>query len=284
MRYTVGSLFAGIGGIELGLERAGLGPVLWQVERDLFCNTVLARHWPDVERFDDVRKVGASVLHPVDVICGGFPCQDVSSAGKGAGLDGARSGLWREYARIVGELRPRVVIVENVASGKGRWLCEVRTDLQALGYDSTAYAISAADVGAPHRRNRIFVVAHANQGGLASVGRGGQLDAGERAQQRDDVDGRGGTRGLEIDGRATAESRLGRDADGLPGRLDDGTAVRSLRWPAGQGEWQRDWEPARAVVRRAFASQRLTALGNAVVPQCAEVVGRIALELLRGAP
>ena len=110
----IGSLFSGIGGLELGLERAGVGRVAWQVEIDPFCRAVLAKHWPDVERFEDVRSVGASNLSPVDVICGGFPCQDVSLAGLGRGLEGERSGLWFEYLRIVTEMRPRFVVVENV--------------------------------------------------------------------------------------------------------------------------------------------------------------------------
>lgn len=162
----IGSLFSGIGGLELGLERAGLGSVVWQVEQDDFCRAVLAKHWPDVDRsVTDVRLASSANLVPVDVICGGFPCQDVSGAGKGAGLGGSRSGLWYEYLRIVSELRPRVVIVENVESGARRWLCEVRSALHELGYRTRAMGVSAADVGAPHLRKRIFVVAHTDARG-----------------------------------------------------------------------------------------------------------------------
>jgi DNA (cytosine-5)-methyltransferase 1 len=103
---NVGSLFAGIGGFDLGFERAGMR-VSWQVEQDAYCRAVLARHFPDAARYEDVREVGIDNLDPVDLICGGFPCQDLSSAGRGAGIDGARSGLWSEFARIVRELRPR---------------------------------------------------------------------------------------------------------------------------------------------------------------------------------
>jgi len=108
------SLFAGIGGLELGLERAGLGTTRWQVELEPFNRKVLAAHWPDAERFADVRDVSAEDFPGCDVICGGFPCQDISSAGKGEGIDGQRSGLWREFARLIGEIRPRIVVVENV--------------------------------------------------------------------------------------------------------------------------------------------------------------------------
>jgi site-specific DNA-cytosine methylase len=110
---NVGSLFAGIGGFDLGFERAGMHTA-WQVELDPYCRAVLAKHFPDAERFEDVREVGAHNLAPVDLICGGFPCQDLSVAGKGAGIDGERSGLWAEFARIIRELEPRYVVIENV--------------------------------------------------------------------------------------------------------------------------------------------------------------------------
>jgi len=155
----IGSLFSGIGGLDLGVEvacaRAGVASqALWQVEVDGFCRQVLARHWPEVDRsVEDVRHAGSATLASVDLIVGGFPCQDVSAAGRGAGIAvGTRSGLWYEYRRIVDELRPAAAIVENVASGAKRWLCEVRSDLHALGYRTRALAISAADVGAPHLR------------------------------------------------------------------------------------------------------------------------------------
>lgn len=115
----IGSLFSGIGGLELGLERAGLGHTVWQAEQDPDCRAWLSDHWPGVPCYHDVRDVGASAP-PVDVLCGGFPCQDVSSAGKRAGLEGERSGLWREFDRAVGTLRPRWVVVENVNSGASR--------------------------------------------------------------------------------------------------------------------------------------------------------------------
>ena len=101
MRF--GSLFAGIGGMDLGLERAGM-ECAWQVEIDPYCQKVLAKHWPDVQRFGDIKDCGAHNLEPVDLICGGFPCQDISLAGKGAGIEGERSGLWSEYHRIICEL------------------------------------------------------------------------------------------------------------------------------------------------------------------------------------
>lgn len=176
----IGSLFSGIGGLERGLERAGVGHVVWQVESDEFCRRVLAKHWPDVERFDDVCKVGAATLPPVDLICGGFPCQDVSSAGNREGLAGERSGLWFEFARIVGELRPEWVVVENVASGAKLWVDAVVAGLGEQGYQAIPFPLSAADCGAPHLRRRVFVVGRlATYSDSASVNVPERREAGE---------------------------------------------------------------------------------------------------------
>ena len=162
---TFGSLFAGIGGIDLGLERAGW-TCRWQVENNPYCRAVLAKHWPDVQRRRNVQKAGQKNLPPVDLIAGGFPCQDISTAGRGAGIEGARSGLWTEFARIISELRPNYVLVENVprlrSGGRGAWMGKVVGDLAALGYDCVWDSVSAAFVGAPHRRERLFIVAYAN--------------------------------------------------------------------------------------------------------------------------
>ena len=158
---THGSLFAGIGGFDLGFQRAGIKTV-WQVEIDAYCRAVLASHFPDAQRFDDVRTVGGHNLPRVDILSGGFPCQDISNAGKRAGIDGERSGLWSEYARIIRELRPRYVVVENVAALLGRGMGRVLGDLAACGYDAEWQSIRASDVGAPHRRERIWIVAYPN--------------------------------------------------------------------------------------------------------------------------
>lgn len=172
---TVGSLFAGIGGFDLGFERAGF-EIKWQVEIDPFCRAVLAKHWPHVRRYEDVQEVHATgrgyfytcqepgwcedCLEPVDVICGGFPCQDISHAGAGAGIDGERSGLWREYARIVRELRPRYVVVENVAALLDRGMGKVLGDLAESGYDAEWQVVPARAVGAPHERERVWIIAY----------------------------------------------------------------------------------------------------------------------------
>ncbi len=227
-------LFSGIGGFSLGLERAGMTTVAF-CEIDPFCRRVLARHWPDVPCFEDVTKLRGSDVRAIDVICGGFPCQDISHAGKGAGIDGTRSGLWKEYARIIGEVRPRYVIVENVAALLGRGLGRVLGDLSALGYDAEWHCISAADVGAPHERERIWIIAYTH---------------GARFQERLVFTGVPGEARCNDDGQDASlgswwavEPDLVRVAHGVPQRVD-----------------------------------RLRALGNAVVPQIPEIIGRAILE------
>lgn len=236
---AIGSLFSGIGGLELGLERSIPGAhVAWQCEIDPFCRAVLAKHWPGVTRYEDVRALGTSTP-VVDILCGGFPCQDVSSAGIRRGLSGERSGLWYEYLRVVSALRPRFVVVENVASGKSLWLPQVKEGLQALGYGTRAYALSASDVGAPHLRRRVFVVATNPARYSNGEGKSTKPIHGEVAELR----------GVASGASTWATPPLFRGVgDGIPGRLD--------------------------------RSRRLKMLGNAVVPQCAEVIGRIISGLL----
>lgn len=145
--------------MDLGLERAGM-QCQWQVEIDPFCQKVLEKHWPYVKRYSDVRDCGQYNLEQVDLICGGFPCQDISNAGKRAGIDGARSGLWSEYHRIICELRPRYVLVENVAALLVRGMDRVLSDLATSGYDAEWRVFSACEMGFPHSRERLFLIAY----------------------------------------------------------------------------------------------------------------------------
>jgi hypothetical protein len=158
---TIGSLFSGIGGLELGLELAiPSARVIWQCERAAFPRAILEDRYPGVRIYRDVRDIDARAARP-DLICGGFPCQDVSVAGEGAGLSGERSGLWWQFRRIVRQLRPEVVFIENVHAGWRRWLPIVRRTLWRIGYASLPLRVLAADVGAPHKRARTFVLAYA---------------------------------------------------------------------------------------------------------------------------
>jgi DNA (cytosine-5)-methyltransferase 1 len=276
---TVGSLFAGIGGFDLGLERAGMRSV-WQSEIDPYCQRVLAKHWPDVLRVPDVRDVGAGTVPYVDVICGGFPCQDISNAGKRAGIEGARSSLWAQFARVVGELRPRYVIVENVAALRGRGLDRVVAGLAEVGYDAEWDCLRASDFGARHRRNRLWLVAYAEREPLRiESGRGGgSCGAGASLAglngQLGYVADTGGVRrhrrqGGEGVGREAAERHEAiRDTgDGREPRRVFGCELPAPTWPTEPDVGRvADGVPARL--------DRLTALGNALVPQIAEWIGR----------
>lgn len=155
---TFGSLFAGIGGFDLGFERAGFD-CRWQVEIDNYATKILEKHWPKVHRQRDIRDCNATNLERVDCIIGGFPCQDISYAGRGAGLAGERSGLFFEAVRLVRELQPRAVVLENVAALLTRGMDRVLGTLAEIGYDAEWHCIPAAAVGAPHIRDRAFVVA-----------------------------------------------------------------------------------------------------------------------------
>ena len=228
---TYGSLFAGIGGIDLGFDRAGL-TCKWQVEINDYARKVLAKNWPDVRRWDDVRTWPQPDSEPVDVIAGGFPCQDISLAGKGAGLDGERSGLFFEAMRVVREMGPRFVVLENVAALLTRGLDRVLGTLADLGYDAEWDCIPASAFGARHYRNRIFIVAtNANSKGLQGRPQGyGSSEKVNAERIRLPIVRYGGW---------AVEPDICRVAYGVPRRVD-----------------------------------RIRSLGNAVVPQVAEWIGR----------
>ena len=157
---TFGSLFAGIGGFDLGFERAGM-VCKWQVEIDDYATRVLEKHWPDVTRWRDVRQ--CFDMPTVDGICGGFPCQDLSSANTRGRkkLDGKKSGLWNELKRIIECVKPKWVCIENVANWRD-WVPSVRLDLWRLGYTSLSFQLCASQFGAYHKRPRVFVFADSN--------------------------------------------------------------------------------------------------------------------------
>jgi DNA (cytosine-5)-methyltransferase 1 len=265
---TFGSLFSGIGGLDLGLERAGWS-CTWQVENDEWCSRVLAKHWPDVTRFRDVHDVGAD-LEPVDLICGGFPCQSVSLAGRRLAQSDER-WLWPEFARIVRLLRPRFVLVENVTgllAGHGG-MGDVLGDLAACGYDATWDCIPASAVGAPHLRYRVFVVAVADPDREA---RDGARTAGEAVRRSASLL-RPGRRGGGS-GSPDVADPVGIGLESVFGRGPTSPAAR------GSGGW---WAVEPDVGRVAYGVplrlDRLRALGNAVVPQVAEWIGGRLMEL-----
>lgn len=234
-RLTVGSLFAGIGGWDLGLERTGGFRTAWFCEQDPYCQRVLARHWPDVPCYPDVCALGPQGTPAVDVLCGGFPCQPVSQNGRRLAQDDER-WLWPEFGRLVRELRPRYVLVENVAGLLDRGMGDVLGDLAAVGYDAEWDCLPAAAVGAVHIRERVWIVAY---------------PAGPRLQGR--VPARRVWTGElpAVSDWWRTEPDVARMASGVPGGVDD-------RIP------------------------RTRALGNALVPQIAELIGNRILDYERG--
>jgi len=166
------SLFSGIGGFDLGLERAGLKCVA-QVEIDKNCLKVLEKHWPNVKRFNDVKECGKENLPATDLLSGGFPCQDLSVAGGRAGLAGERSGLWFEFARIIDELEPGWVIIENVPGllsiNKGKDFAIIIRWLAERGYGVAWRILDAQYFGVAQRRRRVFIVGHFGDGSASQI-------------------------------------------------------------------------------------------------------------------
>lgn len=158
MTLTVGSLFSGIGGFDLGLERAGM-QVIWQSEIDEFASRVLKKHWPDVPNLGDITKIDWSEIERPDVICGGYPCQPFSTAGKRGGANDKRH-LWPAMHNAIRVLRPRYALMENVRGHLSLGFGRVLGDLAEIGYDAEWQIIPAAAVGAPHKRDRVFIVAY----------------------------------------------------------------------------------------------------------------------------
>jgi DNA (cytosine-5)-methyltransferase 1 len=307
-KLAVLDLFSGIGGFSLGLERTGGFETVAFCEIEPFPRKVLAKNWPEVPIYDDVRTLTAERLAAdgiaVDVICGGFPCQDISTAGKGAGLAGERSGLWSEIARLVGELRPSYVIVENVSALLGRGLGTVLGDLAALGYDAEWHCIPASHVGAPHRRDRIWIIAYVDD--AKRLGCNSRRDnnckhdwnkfsaAGEHAAILAHTEG-DASRGLPK--RAPAQDSrpcsCGEDVANATGKRQQGQGQpiqRSGQAPDGKGQanqplsirlggvWPVEPDVGRVAHGISDRSHRLKGLGNAVVPQIPELIGRAILE------
>lgn len=303
-------------------------------ECEPYCRAVLRKHWPDIPCYPDVRELTATRLLAdgisVDIVCGGFPCQDISIAGTGAGLEGARSGLWSEFARLVGEIRPRYVIVENVAALLARGVDRVLGDLATLGFDAEWHCVSASYIGAPHRRDRVWIVAYASSDtlrneqqrmsgrrphGICEQRKAIVRDDGAKEPLADTYGGRcQGKREpqhaeqqsalrSQPDGCSTRRSRPRSDvADACGARLslsEREELRREERHDEGRATAERGWwsaEPAMGVLVNGvspdmgrFAGRvardvpdrvpKLTALGNAVVPQIPEMIGRAILRL-----
>jgi DNA (cytosine-5)-methyltransferase 1 len=235
MTLTVGSLFSGIGGLDLGLERAGMN-VIWQSEIDPYASQVLAKHWPEVPNHGDIKLIRWGDLERPDVICGGYPCQPFSLAGSRAGDDDPRH-LWPWVRDAISHLRPRYAVLENVRGHLTLGGTTVVGDLASIGYDAEWQLVRASAVGASHRRERVFIVAY-------SAGQHDKNAAFSELSTEPSLEPGGGS-WPHIPGPPweTDFRGMGRVADGVPARVD-----------------------------------RLRGLGNAVVPQVAEVIGRLVVE------
>ena len=258
----VGSLFSGIGGLDLGLERAGMD-VIWQSEIDPYACKVLDKHWPTVPNLGNIKEIDWSQVERPDVICGGYPCQPFSTAGKRQGEGDARH-LWPWVRECIAELRPRYAVLENVRGHLSLGFGTVLGDLASIGYDTEWQVIPAASVGAPHRRDRVFIVAYA--------------DSTSRQQQRERQVQKSDTKRCSEDvayakkHRSQSSSHLAniKNTQSGHGVTGNNSGTRSFSdWWAVEPDVGRvaDGVPNRV--------DRLRCLGNAVVPQVAEYVGRL---------
>jgi DNA (cytosine-5)-methyltransferase 1 len=275
------SLFTGIGGIDLASEWAGFTTV-GQVEIDDYCRKVLDKHWPDVPKWGDIRdvtreSVSARGIGRIDLLSGGFPCQPHSCAGKRKASADERD-LWGEFARVIREIEPVWVLAENVrgllSSESNRFFGRVLRDLADMGYSVGWCCYGANAVGAPHQRERVFIVAHASIEGSGGL----SVFAGRSRQTDSDIEWRGqnlaDTQTVHVQrfgnrqrqgqswggSRWPTQSRLGGDFARLSAGMD------FPRWPSGPGAQQHEWEPPRIAKGVPHRTQRLKALGNAVVP------------------
>jgi len=289
-KLRVLDLFSGIGGFSLGLERTGGFETVAFCEIEPFPRRVLAKHWPEVPQYDDVRtltaaRLAADGIADIDVITGGFPCQDISTAGKQAGMsEGTRSGLWSEIVRLIGELSPRYVIVENVAnllSGpsdkRGGWFGRILGDLAECGYDAEWENIPASALGAPHRRERVWIVAYPVQvrSGANILHREQQNCAGpsRRPLNGSSCSDVSNTNGHHAQGQQPCRI----DAQGWSGQI---TGSPGPRIAGDGGQWRTEPDVGRVADGIPDRAHRLAALGNAVIPQIPELIGHAILKSL----
>jgi DNA (cytosine-5)-methyltransferase 1 len=288
---TIGSLFSGIGGFEAGLERAiQNSKTIWQVEQNKYCQGILKKHWPEAIMYNDIREINHENIHPVDIICGGFPCQDISAAGKGAGIEhGTRSSLWGEMYRLINELRPRVAVMENVPAllWKGRGMHVVMSNLAQIGYNAEWTVISARQFGAPHLRKRVFIVAYPNSQ------RRDSRKHHERQYKNNLDQERNSQKNIKQRCKrisrtsAICETTTDPNSQHIKKQSMYTEPMESKRlFECGRGENGRIHErnywkttPTKSPICRVDDGiprrvDRIKALGNAIVPQCSEYIGR----------
>ena len=269
-------LFSGIGGFSLGMEKAGFETVAF-CEIEKYAQKVLKKHWPKVRLYEDVREITAARLirdgiRP-DVITGGFPCQDVSIAGRQEGIEAERSGLWSECARLLGDVRPKYAVFENVTNllngQRGDWFKRVLWDISQVGYDAVWHCVPASSIGAPHERDRVWIIAYPDESTDSANEESKRKEKslqGERWTQRLARLSIGTSYGSRVFPHANKAQCKGR-------RLSQ--RIQEEHANIGDTCW---WEIESNVDRMAngIPSQmdRLGCLGNSVVPQIPEIIGR----------
>ena len=277
---TVGSLFSGIGGFDLGLERAGMR-IEWQVEIDDYCRAVLGKHWPHVPCHADITTIDWEWIPRVDLVCGGFPCQPFSAAGKRRGKEDDRY-LWPEVVRCLAVVRPTWFLGENVYGLLHLGIEQMYADLEALGYQVAILGIPACAVDAPHLRKRIWILAHhAGVPHRKSVtGESGRQiqQSGECSISRVVADA---TQLLQYRSGDTGETRRSKSADSSesipnPHEQSVGRATKSWRQ---HSQWPTEPNVGRVADGVPSRVDRLKGLGNAIVPQIAEALGRMIVEV-----
>ena len=309
MAFKLIDLFSGIGGFSLGLESTGYFETVAFCEIEEFPRKVLKKHWADVPIYEDVKDVTEKRLRTDGVISegdrivvtGGFPCQDISVAGHQKGIKGERSGLWGELHRLIGEIRPDYAIIENVpnllSGDRGRWFSRILTDMAEIGFNVRWYSISASQLGAPHRRNRVWILAYPNDNGSSTnQSRGSTKKTIHETQERknitlnskrtsnisspiDNVADSDSKRGClrktdrqnakdvgessrrKIGGSRNIKRNLGGVADGLSDRLD------------GHPGFLIEPDIPRVATGQKDRVKKLKALGNSILPQIAKLLG-----------
>jgi DNA (cytosine-5)-methyltransferase 1 len=304
---TVGSLFSGIGGLDLGLERAGM-KVIWQSEIDSYCNKVLKKHWPEVPNHGNIKEIEWQTVERPDVICGGYPCQPFSTAGKRRGTDDPRH-LWPWVRDSISALRPTYAILENVRGHLSMGGLQVIGELAQIGYDAEWRVVSAAGMGAPHRRERLIIVAYSaelfsngsnnnagvslepqtiskfgNDGGSTRVADtdntrsrtpNGKLEQQRETskQKRQTVIARNGISRRSTD-MANTDSRRQQERDAQKRRVSVFSQISTGKYDS---QWEVEPDVGRVANGVSARVDRLRGLGNAVVPQVAEYIGRLVM-------
>lgn len=268
-----GSLFSGIGGFDLGLDRAGM-QCAWQVENNPYCLKVLNKHWPNVPKHEDIKEVDPGELEPVELICGGFPCQPFSVAGKRGGKGDGRY-LWPEMFKIIQALRPTWVLGENVVGIIDLALDTVLSDLENEGYSWEAFVIPACAINAPHRRDRVWIVGYAEHLRLAPS------EVSRSIKKRSNDSQTRAEQACELKGPNKQYEDVGNSSiAGFPnwagGEVGQPFPLTEFERSGGR-EVERDFcGMAHGVSNRV---DRLKCLGNAVVPQIVEILGRAIMKI-----